>query len=284
MNNWIILTILYAFFVSLDEVLKKKATKINSVYEVLACFTPIALILTFIITKDIFDINYHFLPIILLKSTVVVIAWVLGLKALDGLQLGTYGIIKTSRIIFSIFLSCIFLNEKMNLITLFGILIIIIGLILVSTTANNDSNKKNSIKLTLLFLISCFCSSISAIMDKKILLHISSGQLQFWFLLFLTFYYWIILLIKREKINYKILKNNPWIIPIALCLVIADRLLFMANKISSSQVIIMTIIKQLSIIISIILGKIIFKEKNIIKKLLYASLILFGIVITIVSK
>ena len=58
----------------------------------------------------------------------------------------------------------------------------------------------------------------------------------------------------------------------------------MANKISSSQVIIMTLIKQLSIIISIILGKIIFKEKNIIKKLLYASLILFGIVITIVSK
>lgn len=284
MNNWIILTILYAFFVSLDEVLKKKATKINSVYEVLACFTPIALILTFIITNDIFDINYHFLPIIFLKSTVVVIAWVLGLKALDGLQLGTYGIIKASRIIFSIFLSCIFLNEKMNLITLFGILIIIIGLILVSTTANNDSNKKNSIKLTLLFLISCFCSSISAIMDKKILLHISSGQLQFWFLLFLTFYYWIIILIKRKKINYKILKNNPWIILIALCLVIADRLLFMANKISSSQVIIMTIIKQLSIIISIILGKIIFKEKNIIKKLLYASLILFGIVITIVSK
>lgn len=284
MNNWIILTILYAFFVSLDEVLKKKAAKINSVYEVLACFTTIALFLTFIITNDIFSINYHFLPIIFIKSTVVVIAWILGLKSLDGLQLSTYGIIKTSRIVFSIILSCILLNEKMNLVTIFGILIIIIGLILVSTTANNDSKKKNTSKLMLLFLISCLCSSISAIMDKKILLHISSGQLQFWFLLFLTFYYWIIILIKREKINYKILKNNPWIILIAICLVIGDRFLFMANKINSSQVIIMTIIKQLSTIISIILGKIIFKEKNIIKKLLYASLILFGIAITIISK
>ena len=284
MNNWILLIILYAFFVSFEEVLKKKATKINSVYEVLTCFTTIALFLTFIITNNVFDINYHFLPIIFLKSTVIVIAWILGLKALEGLQLSTYGVIKTSRIVFCIILSYIFLNEKMNSVTIFGILIIILGLILVSTTANNDSNKKNSFKLILLFLISCLCSSISEIMDKKILMHISIGQLQFWFLLFLTFYYWIIIWIKGEKVNYKILKNNPWIILIAICLVIGDRFLFLANKINSSQVIIMTIIKQLSVIISIILGKIIFKEENIIKKLLYALLILFGIAITIISK
>lgn len=283
MKDWIILTILYAFFVSLDEVFKKKATKMNSIYIVLACYTTIALLLTFIITKDIFTIDYSFLPIIFLKSTVVVIAWLFGLKALDGLQLSTYGIIKTARIVFTILLSYIFLSERITLVTALGILIIIIGLILVSTTANDESNKKNSNKLILLFLLSCLCSSISAILDKKILIHISSGQLQFWFLLFLTFYFWIIFLIRREKINYKTLKNNYWIILVAICIVTGDRFLFMANKTASSQVIIMTIIKQLSTIISIILGKIIFKEKNIIKKLIYALLILFGIVITIIS-
>lgn len=283
MNNWILLTIIYAFFVSLDEVFKKKATKINSIYEVLTCFTTIALLLTFIITKDIFNINYSFLPLIFLKSTIVLISWVLALKALDNLQLSVYSIIKTSRIIFSVILSCLFLNEKFNIITLLGITIMIIGLILVNTTTNNDSNKKNSFKIIILFLISCLCSSISAIIDKKILLHITSGQLQFWFLLFLTIYYWIILLTRKNKINYNNLKKNYWVILVAIFLVLGDRLLFIANKIPSSQVIVMTVLKQLSVIISIILGKIIFKEKNIIKKLLYSLLIIIGVIIIIAS-
>ena len=137
------------------------------------------------------------------------------------------------------------------------ITIMIIGLILVNTTTNNDSNKKNSFKIIILFLISCLCSSISAIIDKKILLHITSGQLQFWFLLFLTIYYWIILLTRKNKINYNNLKKNYWIILVAICLVLGDRLLFIANKIPSSQVIVMTVLKQLSVIISIILGVII---------------------------
>ena len=283
MNNWIIFTILYAFFVSLDELFKKKATKLNSIYELLACYTTIAFIIVFFITKDKFAIDYSLLPMILLKSTVVVIVWVLGLKALDGLQLSIYSLIKPSRIIFSVILSCIFLNETINIYTILGIAIIIIGLILVSKTTKKEDNKKSSTKLIILFLISCFGGAVSAILDKKILLYITSGQLQFWFLLFLTIYFWIMVLLKKEKINYKNLKSNYWVLLIAICMVSADRLLFMANKIPDSQVIVMTILKQLSVIISIIIGKIVFKEKNITKKLLYSLLIIIGIIITIVS-
>ena len=52
---------------------------------------------------------------------------------------------------------------------------------------------------------------------------------------------------------------------------------FIANENVDSKVIIMTMLKQLSVVISIILGKIIFKEKNIIKKLIYSLLIIGGI-------
>lgn len=282
MNNWILLTILYAVFVSLDEVFKKKATKTSSVFEVLLAFTTIALFLTCFISKDIFSIDYSYIPMIFLKSTIIVIAWILGLIALNGLQLGVYSIVKTSRIVFSIILSCLILGEKLNLLMVAGIITIIFGLILVSTTATDNSKKKNSYKLIFVFLISCLCSSISAILDKKLLVHVSSGQLQFWFLLFLTVYYWIIMLIKKKKIDYKAFKNI-WVILAAIGLVVGDRLLFMANKIDSSKVIVMTILKQLSIIMSIILGGIIFKEKNVLKKLLYALLILGGVIITVIA-
>ena len=90
------------------------------------------------------------------------------------------------------------------------------------------------------------------------------------------------MLIKKKKIDYKAFKNI-WVILAAIGLVAGDRLLFMANKIDSSKVIVMTILKQLSIIMSIILGGIIFKEKNVLKKLLYALLILGGVIITVIA-
>lgn len=277
MNNWILFTILYALFVAFFESAKKKAVERNSIYEVLANFSLIAFLLTFFITKDAFKIDYSYLPLIFFKASIIVIAWILGVKVLEKMQISLYSMIKISRIIFSVLLSYLFLGEKITFITLIGMSIIILGLIFVNKTVNKEERKEKSIKLVILLLISCLLNSISAIIDKKILLHITSGQLQFWFLLFLTMYYWVILLMKKEKINYKEIKKNYWIPVAAIALVVGDRFLFIANENVDSQVIIMTMLKQLSVIISIILGKIIFKEKEITKKLLYSMLIIGGI-------
>lgn len=281
MNNWILLTILYAVLVSFSELFKKKATKINSIYEVLTVFTTLSFLLTFFTTKDALSINYNFLPIIFIKSSIVVVAWILGLKALDGLQLSIYGMVKISRIIFSIILSWIFLKERITITTLIGSSIIIIGLVLVNITTDKNKDKKNSFRLILIFLISCLCSSASAIIDKKVLLYVSSSQLQFWFLLFLTIYYWIILFFKNRKINIKNLKMNYWLPIVSISTVVADRLLFIANENQSSQVIIMSLLKQLSVPTSIILGMIFLKEKDTVKKILYSILIISGVIIIV---
>ena len=281
MDNWILLTILYAIFLSLFEATKKKAIEKNSIYEVLALFSLIAFFLVLFITRDAFKINYIFLPIIFFKSSIIVIAWILGLKALDGISISKYGIIKTSKIIFSVLLSMLIVGEKITIITLLGMSIVILGLILVSRTTDNEENKKSSTKLIIFLLISCLLNSISAIIDKKILFHIASSQLQFWLLLFLTVYYWAILIIKRKKIDFNKIKKNYCIPLIAICLVVGDRLLFIANDNSNSQVIIMTRLKQLSVIISILLGKLLFAEKDIMKKLLYSILIIIGIIVIV---
>lgn len=283
MDNWILFTILYAFFVAFFESAKKKAIERNSVYEVLANFSLIAFILTFFITKDAFEIDYSYLPVIFFKASIIVIAWILGVKVLEKMQISLYSMIRISRIIFSVLLSSVFLGEQITFITLIGMSIVISGLILVNRTVNKGESKDQPIKLIGLLLISCLLNSISAIIDKKVLLHITSGQLQFWFILFLTIYYWIILIIKKEKINFKEIRKNYWIPIAAVALVVGDRFLFKANENVDSKVIIMTMLKQLSVIISIILGKIVFKEKDIIKKLLYSLLIIVGIGIMFIS-
>ena len=68
-------------------------------------------------------------------------------------------------------------------LTLIGIIIVVIGLVLVNKENHTKGKKKNSLKWIALLLASCLLNSISAIIDKKILMSITSSQLQFWFLL-----------------------------------------------------------------------------------------------------
>ena len=283
MDKWIIFVIIYAMSVSIVENKKKKALKMNSIYEVLAVFSTIAFILSAIITRDAFVIDYNYLPMILLKSTIIVVAFILSLKALEKMQISLYSMIKISSVVFSVILSYVLLGEQLTVITLIGIIIVVIGLVLVNKENHTKGKKKNSLKWIALLLASCLLNSISAIIDKKILMSITSSQLQFWFLLFLTLYYWIILLTKREKIHYKKMVKNYWIPLASIALVIGDRCLFEANENPNSMAIVIAVLKQLSVISSIFLGKLMFNEKKIVKKLLYSILIIIGVVLMFIK-
>ena len=81
--------------------------------------------------------------------------------------------------------------------------------------------------------------------------------------------------------QYNKVKYNYWIPLTSICLVIGEKFLFMATENPNSKVIIITMLKQMSAIISIILGKYIFNEKDALKKLLYSVLIIIGVVIMI---
>lgn len=279
MNNWILLVILVSFFISFSEVAKKKALKMNSTYEVLTGYTTISFLIILFFTKDAFSIDKAYLLIILFKSIIVALSWTLAFDALKELQLSIYGMLKISRILFTILLGLLVLGERISIPTVIGMIIVITGLVLVNTTINVDHDKKSSLKVIVYFLISCFLSSVSAIIDKKILVDISSSQLQFWFYVFLTVYFWILLLVKQKKIDFKKMKINYWILIIAAFVAASDRFLFVANENPSSKASIIVILKQLSVVISIFLGKFIFKEKDTIKKLLYSFLIILGLII-----
>lgn len=284
MEIWVWLVIAYSLINGLFETSKKKALKSSSVFEVLVGFTTLAFIFAALTTKDAFEINISYIPIIVFKSAIVIIAWLLNTYVLDKMSLSVYGILKISTIIFSTTMGCIFFGEVLTLKVLIGMIIVLTGLILVNLISEKNADKTASIKLVVLMLISCFCSSFSAIIDKAMLSRITSSQIQFWFLLFSGIGYWIIIFIKRIKIKavFNSIRTNPWIILTAFLLAFGDRLLFIANSYPESKVSVMTFIKQLHVIETIILGKFIFGEKNIIKKLLCSLLIILGLVLILI--
>ena len=280
MNNWVLLTFVDAILKGLFQTSNKKALEKNSILEILGTFSLLSLILTFIISKDVFKIKIIYLTGIFIKSSVIVLALILNLYSVKHIALSKYGIIYLSRVIFSVLLSTLILKEKLTPSIVLGISIVIFGLYMVNISTKKEE-KTYSFKYEIILLISFFLNSISAIFDKTLSQHVTNSQLQFWYMLFTTLIYWTIIIVKKQKINIATIKKNYWIPIMAITLIIGDKVLFIANAIPESQVSVMTVIKQFATIETILLGKLLYQEKNITKKILWSLLIIVGIILTI---
>ena len=136
-------------------------------------------------------------------------------------------------------------------------------------------------KYIIMVFASCILNAVSATLDKVLMKDMNSGQLQFWYMFFLVVFYLIYMLVTRMKLNWRSLLANGWIWALSLMIVVADRCLFIANGIPESRLTVMTLIKQTGCIVTIIGGKYIFHEKNILYKLLCGIVIIIGIVLAV---
>ena len=146
----------------------------------------------------------------------------------------------------------------------------------------SSGTKEITLPVLAAVLLNCFLNAVSGTMDKVLMKYMLSSQLQFWFMLFTTLIYGVILLVRREKISIKTLKNNYWVPLMSISLIIGDRLLFEANKSPLSEVTVMTVIKQSSVIVTVLTGWLVFKEKHILYKMMCTLIVLSGIFIALV--
>ena len=143
-------------------------------------------------------------------------------------------------------------------------------------------------------IAACFLNSVAEVTDKWMLSSsiserwflgteiIRTEQMQFWYMLYLAAFYGLYILVTRQKINFKKCVKSPYIWMLSILFVIADRAMFIANTYENSTIVVMTLIKQSSVLITIFLGKFVFKEKNIAKRALCALLVVAGIVISVI--
>jgi multidrug transporter EmrE-like cation transporter len=99
---------------------------------------------------------------------------------------------------------------------------------------------------------------------------------------FMLVYYGIFVIVSRTRIHFKELFKNPWMWIISILFVVADRFLFIANSYTDARVTVMTLLKQSCCIVTILGGKFIFKEKNTLQRFVCASIIIAGIVISVI--
>ena len=280
---WMLLVLLYGLFKGGRDVVKKKCLEKNGVVEVLFFYTLVGFIMVMVIPgtySDAVSIDLSFLPIIFVKSLLIFLAWILSFMAIQTMPVSLYGIIDMSRVIFATLMGVIILRENLSYGQIIGLPLVLMGLFLLRVLSNkNSAPEKVSTKTVVFALISCLLNAISGFMDKVLMKDVTSTQLQAWYMFFLLILYTGFLLVKRTKFNFKSLLKNYWIYILAVMFVVADKALFVANSYPQSKLTVMTLIKQSACFVTIALGKIVFKEKNIGRKCICAAVILAGILL-----
>lgn len=279
-NIWILFIIIYALLKGSREGMKKAALRQSSSNEILFFYTLVGLILILPFSRDAFTLAPIYIFFSFIKALVVCTAWIFAFAALKNMSVSLYGIMDLSRMIFSTALGVFVLGEDFTAKKAIGITLVIAGLLL-ANLKKNTSGKGMTLTVLIAALLNCFLNAVSGTMDKILMQHMESSQLQFWFMFFMTLIYGAVLLIRRERISIKCLKSNFWIPLMSLSLIIGDRLLFEANANPNSEVTLMTVIKQCSVLITVLTGWLVFKEKHIIYKLLCTGIVLCGIFIAI---
>lgn len=296
---WIFLVFVYGIIKGLREICKKKSLEKNSVTEVLLFYTFLSLLICTPQIPNAVGLTVNQYLWIALKSFVIFIAWIAGFKAIKKLPISLCGVLDLSRVLFASLLGVVVLGEKITFFKGIGLLFVSVGLLFLKFNPflkkdRMSSSESNSIAITeeqkkssntffiCLAFLSCILNAVSGLLDKILMKEMNSSQLQFWYTFFLVVYYSIYALVRRVKINKGIWKNI-WVWFLAVGIIVMDKALFIANGYTESQVTIMTMIKQSSVIIAILSGKFIFREKNILQKMICAAIIIIGILIGIMG-
>lgn len=283
---WIAQSALYGVLKGGRDIMKKLALRKSGTIEVLFFYTLLSFVMLLPDTGEaigVFSSSAGYVPMIFVKSVIIYIAWICSFAAIENLPIGFYGLLDMSRVVITTVLSLIIFAERLTVGKAVGTVLVIDGLVLLNVSNNNfGGTEKIKTKFVMLTLISCLMNSCSEILDKWFMrpqTGVSAAQLQFWYMFFLLVLYFLHIVIKKIKINWRAIYKNVWLIPLALMFVIGDRALFSANR--TGSVIAMTLIKQSAVIITILGGKFIFGEKNTLLKMLCAVVVICGIVVGI---
>ena len=287
---WMWFVLLYGIIKGIREIVKKKALQKNATIEVLFLYTLLAFVIVLPDVKNAMGLEVKYYFFIGLKSFVIFLAWIFSFKAIKKMPISLYGVLDLSRVLFATLLGIIVLQEALGVFQVIGLVLVSAGLLLLKyrpgkkapdgqAAAPDADKEKVDVKIVLMAFASCLFNAVSGLLDKLLMKDITSSQLQFWYLLFLVLFYLLFILATRTKIQFFSVLKNYWVWLLSILIVIADRVLFLANGMEGSRVTVMTLLKQAGCVVTILAGRFLFREKNTGHKLFCAAIIIAGIVI-----
>lgn len=298
---WMYLGLLSALFLGLHNLCKKHAVQGNEVFPVLlgTISAGFLLLLPFFIgskflpeeTKElgfyINDIPWSTHGYIFIKSMIMASSWVLAYQALKHLPITIVTPIRSAGPFFT-FLGAIFIyQEKPSGYQWIGFFLIIFSVFLYSRIGKKEGIVFKRNKWIFAIIGATFLGASSGLYDKFLIQYVELNPqtLQFWFC-----WYTVLILVVILSINWFPSKEKRkafkfrWSIPaVGILLQTADYFYFKALQDPEALIMLLSAIKRSQILIAVIAGGLIFKEKNKRKKLIPLIGIIIGVALILYS-
>lgn len=274
---WLWMSVCSAVLLGVYDVVKKQSLKRNSVLYVLLGAT--ALTALFLCSFLEAGTPKDHLALIF-KAVLVTTSWVSGLLGMKYLPLTTVSTIKASRPVFVVAFSIILFGEKLNIWQWAGVVLVIAALYLLSVSSRKEGIHFTSNKGVACMAVSVLAGAASALYDKHILGYMEPLFVQSWANLYITVLLVICVLVKALKDGPEKRDRFSWdwrLLAIAVLITASDMLYFFSLKDEGAMLSIISMLRRCSVVITFVLGAILFKEKRIKDKAIDLLVLMAGL-------
>lgn len=293
---WVILALFSAVLLGIYEVFKKLSVQRNAVIPVLFISTVTSSLIFLPITvgsgiyPEFFKGIQLYVPeitlsehgYIFLKSMLVVSSWILAFYAVKNLPITLVAPIRATGPIWTLIGAILIFSEQLNTNQWIGVIITLLFFYLLSTTGKSEGINFSTNKWVLFIVLATFLGAASGLYDKFLMRRIDRMAVQAWF----SFYQVVVLLPILAVNRWRLRKGERtpfhwrWSIPlVGVFLVLADYLYFNALSYEDSLISIVSALRRGGVVISFVVGAVVFHEKNIRRKAIFLAGILAGILL-----
>ena len=286
---WLLLAFLSAALLGLYDVFKKHSLRENAVIPVLflntlfcsLIFLPVAM------QPDVPFGGWEVQKYIVLKSLIVLSSGLCGYYGMKYLPLTLVGPINATRPVMVLLGALLFFGERLNLYQWIGVLFAIFSFYLLSRSGKKEGIDFRHNRWILLTVMAAVFGALSGLYDKYLMASPEVGGVglnRMTVQSYYNFYQCLIMGTMLMLIWYPQRKRTTvfrwdWCIPlISIFLSMADFAYFYSLSLDGALISVVSMVRRSSVIVSFVVGALVFREKNLRSKAVDLILVLIGMI------
>ena len=277
---WIWLAVGSALMLGIYDVAKKQSLKRNSSLGVLLLATAFStLFLSPWLSAGPLQDHLR----LLVKAALVALAWISGMEGLRLLPITIASPIKASRPVFVLLFSILLFGERLNAWQWAGTVVALAALYILSLSGKKEGIRFRSNKGIAWMVVSVAAGVASALWDKHIMASMQPLFVQSWCNLYVTVLLALITGVTwlRDKVHFQPIRWDWNILLIAVFITASDALYFFSLKDSDALLSVISMLRRSSVLVTFVLGAILFKETNIKNKAIALLVLLAGMALIV---
>lgn len=298
---WIFLGLISSFFLGLYDICKKHALNRNAVFPILFLSTLsgfIPLLIVFVLSRispETMEATLFYVPAaepmahlhIFIKALIISVSWTLAYFAMKHLPISIVSPIRASGPVWTLIGALLIFQERPEPLQWAGMAIVFFSYYLFSLLGRKKGIHFHRSRWVLFVFLATFIGTFSSLYDKYLFqqLHYVPMLVQFWFSFYLvvllgamTLFLWVPRRSETTAFRFR------WTLPlIGLLLVAADLVYYHAVSDPSALIVVLSILRRSSVIVSFGIGSMLFGDVNRRGKAWVLAGVLAGVVLIVLS-